>query len=191
VFSAQLKIRQPHAYKGYNVTFTTGNPSAPRHIYVRDILGPGVGATISIGSFVSNVYFPNLWLQLPDVIACRTLTLGECLQTKGRSREQVLRAFGQGFIDEATLTGKFVNTWRLRELLAKAEGHAERAESDLQTALATAGARYGPANRADFIRDLRIRRFEPAFGKFKSSKCVSPGVFQRSLGARLQNLLGA
>ncbi|HEY3382886.1 MAG TPA: hypothetical protein VGK32_14010, partial [Vicinamibacterales bacterium] len=90
------------AYQGYDVTFTTGNPSAPRHIHVTETVSPDVphseiappGYTPRL-KFESDVYFPNVWSTLMSVIGCPTLA-DACLQTKNLSRGDVLRAFGRG-----------------------------------------------------------------------------------------------
>jgi hypothetical protein len=108
VKTAALQAMQA-AYQDYNVTFTisdtmTRNPSAPRHIYVTETIDPDVimSGAIAPAGFTpplapkSDVYFPNLWSTLKSVLECHTQSLDACLQTKGRSREQMLRALGTG-----------------------------------------------------------------------------------------------
>jgi hypothetical protein len=87
--------------QGYNVTFiTTVNPEAPRQIYVRQTVRQAARDPTAVGytpdfAFESDVYLPNIWNALMHVVDCPTLQ-GDCLQKKGRTREQVLRAFGKG-----------------------------------------------------------------------------------------------
>ena len=95
------------AYQGYDVTFTTANPSAQRRIRLLETVHPDVPhGEIALGftpqrSLVSEVYFPNVWTTLMSVVGCPTLD-SACLQTKQFSREDVLRAFGRGIGNTAS-----------------------------------------------------------------------------------------
>jgi hypothetical protein len=77
------------AYIGYAVEFNqaVAGKDYPRRIWVRNTLGPGVGATNKLLTF-SEIHIPNLEMTMESLpeLGCQTLSFTECVNKTGRSR---------------------------------------------------------------------------------------------------------
>jgi hypothetical protein len=72
------------------------------------------------------------------------------------------------FIDQVSLSGEHVSSYRNSAVEKEAEGHPKWTDADLQSALTRAGAHYGPEHRAEFLAHLRLERCESVLGKVQS-----------------------
>ncbi len=77
-----------------------------------------------------------------------------------------IRFTSGGRLDQFSLDGALVRLKDNKSIEALVESHPEWSESQAFAALKNAGARYGPENRDEFIKAIRLAKYEPFLGHF-------------------------
>src|SRR5206468_674767 len=75
-----------------------------------------------------------------------------------------------GLIESGTFKGQYVNSESMSILTAAIRSHFTWSDSDVQTAIVRADGKYGPEQRAAFIRHLDVDRFVPVLGTIRRTE---------------------
>lgn len=82
--------------------------------------------------------------------------------------------FTNDVIEHAYFNGQHVSALVRYRLESEIEAHPDWSAREIAAAVSRAGAKYGSDKSADFVRELRIPRFEPALGTILKTQVQFP-----------------